>query len=165
MIKKINKKSQIHMMETIAVLFIFFVLAGIGLVFYLNIMKGNIDVEKEEIRQLQAIEIAQRTVFLPELQCSEGEDIIKSGCIDVEMLKAFLELDMATANQVYYHNRLGFSRIVINQIYPTSTSWVLYDKPLDKFSDKITTNLPISLKYPKENKYSFGVVEVNVYMK
>ena len=164
MIKKLNKKSQIHMMETIAVLFVFFVLAGTGLVFYLNIMKGNIAVESEEIRQLQAIEIAQRTVFLPELQCSEGEDIIKSGCIDVEMLRAFLELDMATANQVYYHNRLGFSEITINEIYPTVTSWVLYDKPLDKFTDKITTNLPISLKYPKENKYSFGIVHVEVYM-
>ena len=77
------------MMETMAVLVIFFILAGIGFIFYINIMKGSIEAEKEEIRQLQAIEIAQRTVFLPELQCSEGEDIVKSGCIDVEMLEAF----------------------------------------------------------------------------
>jgi len=164
MVRK-NKKSQIHMMETIAVLFIFFILAGIGFIFYINVMKGSIEAEKEEIRQLQAIEIAQRTVFLPELQCSEGEDIVKSGCIDVEMLKAFNGLGMATTNQVYYHNRLGFSEITINEIYPATNQWTLYNKPLAEFSDKIVTNLPISLKHPKENKYSFGIVKVSVYMK
>ena len=154
------------MMETMAVLFVFFVLAGIGLMFYIKVMKGNVEAEVETIRQLQAIEIAQRTVFLPELQCSEGEEIVKSGCIDVEMLKAFRDLNMADANQVYYHNRLGFSEITIKQIYPAADQWILYDKPLDEFSDKITTYLPVSLKYPKEkNHYSFGVVEVNVYMK
>ena len=153
------------MMETMAVLVIFFILAGIGFIFYINIMKGSIEAEKEEIRQLQAIEIAQRTVFLPELQCSEGEDIVKSGCIDVEMLEAFLGSGIPTANQVYYHNRLGFSEITINQIYPTVYQWHLYNKPLAEFSDKIVTNLPVSLKFPKENKYSFGIVEVSVYMR
>ena len=156
------------MMETMAVLVIFFVLAGIGLMFYIKVMKGNVEAEMETIRQLQAIEIAQRTVFLPELQCSEGEDIVKSGCIDVEMLEAFSGLDMANSNQVYYHNRLGFSEITINRIYPPTTgtsTWSLYNKPLDEFSDKITTFLPISLKYPKEDYYSFGVVNVSVYMK
>ena len=168
MIKIRNKKSQIHMMETMAVLFVFFVLAGIGFLFYIKVMKGNVESEMEVIRQLQAIEIAQRTVFLPELQCSEGEDIVKSGCIDVEMLEAFRGSGMAAANQVYYHNRLGFSEITINQIYPPATgtsTWSLYDKPLDEFSDKIITFLPISLKYPKEDYYSFGIVKVSVYMK
>ena len=154
------------MMETMAVLVIFFILAGIGLMFYIKVMKGNVEAEMETIRQLQAIEIAQRTVFLPELQCSEGEDIVKSGCIDVEMLEAFSGLDMANSHQVYYHNRLGFSEIIVNQIYPTADQWILYDKPLDEFSDKITTYLPVSLKYPKEKKhYSFGLVNVSVYMK
>ena len=166
---KINNKAQIHMMETIAVLLVFFILILIGFVFYVKIMEGNIEIEKEEIKQLEAVEIAQRAISLPELQCSQGEEIVTRDCIDTLMLDAFKDpsLDLIDKNQVYYHNILGFSEVFIKEIYPNPNKPILtlYDKHLDEFSDNITTFLPISLKYPKEDKYSFGIVQVNVYIK
>jgi len=163
-----SKRAQIHMMETIAVLLVFFIMVVIGFVFYVQIIKANIEIEREEARQLQAVEIAQRALFLPELQCSKGKDIIKSDCIDILMLEAFIDSDMDIIgeNQLYYHDRLGFSEIIVREVYPDASKpqWVLYDKHLDEFTDKITTHLPVSLKDPKENKYSFGLMQVSVYL-
>src|SRR3989344_9507334 len=98
-----GKKSQIQMGETIAVLFVFFVFILIGLIFYVKIIKGNIESDKEEASQLRAIGIAQRVMFLPELQCSE-DNIIRDNCID------WWKLDSANSimkdNEPYYYDLL-----------------------------------------------------------
>jgi len=44
---KMYKKSQIHMMETIAVLAIFFILVALGLIFYSDVVTRNAAIEKE----------------------------------------------------------------------------------------------------------------------
>lgn len=156
-----HNKAQIHMMETIAVLLIFFVIVLIGFTFYARVMQGNLEIKQEEARQLKAIEVAQRAMFFPELQCSK-ENIVATDCIDIWKLDA--AADIMGQNQIYYHDRLGFSKVVIDEIYPDSNSWVLYDRSLDKFQDKITSHLPISIFHPEEKKYSFGVMEVDVYI-
>jgi len=150
------------MMETIAVLFIFFVLVLVGFIFYIRIAQGNMEIDKEETRQLKAIEVAQRAMFFPELQCSE-ENIVASDCIDILKLNA--AADIISQNQLYYYDRLGFSKIVVTEMYPTSNNWTLYDRSLVKFADKITTHLPISIFDAKEKKYSFGIMKVDVYTK
>ena len=66
------KKSQIQIGETIAVLFVFFLLVVIGFIFYVGVIKDSIVSEKDELSQLKSIEIAQKVLYLPELQCSEG---------------------------------------------------------------------------------------------
>ena len=156
-----NNKAQIHMMETIAVLLVFFVLVLIGLVFYSKIMRSNIEIEKEEARQLEAIEVAQRVMFFPELQCIE-ENIVTNNCIDT--LKLDAATDIISQNKIYYYDRLGFTKVAVKEIYPDINDWVLYERPLTKFQDKITTNLPVSLFNSKENKYSFGIMQVEVYI-
>ncbi len=165
MLKIRNTKAQMHMMETIAVLLIFFVLVLIGIIFYVNVMKGNLEIEAEEARQLEAIEVAQRAIHLPEVQCSKGMDIVTSDCVDVLMMEAFDSEGIVSKNQLYYHDRLGFSKIVVREIYPNENKpeWVLYNLSLDKFKDKMTTYLPVSLKHSKENKYSFGIMQVDVF--
>jgi len=157
-----NKKSQIQMMETIAVLFIFFILVLIGFVFYAQVLKSNIDVEKEESIQLNAISIAQRVSFLPELQCSE-ENIASDNCIDL------LKLDAASKimqeNEIYYYDRLLFSKVTVNEIYPNPRQWTLYDRGLNNFSNKLTTNIPISILDPINKKNSFGLMTVELFLK
>ena len=150
------------MMETMAVLLIFFVLLLIGFMFYVKVMKGNIEIEEEEAKQLQAIQVAQRAMFLPEVQCSE-ENVVDPDCIDIFKLDA--AADIMGQNQIYYHDRLGFSTIVVNEIYPYSNSWALYNNPMEGFEDKITTDLPISIFDPKEKKRAFGIMQVSVYLK
>lgn len=157
-----KKNAQIQMMETIAVLFIFFILVVMGFVFYAKILKGNIEEQKEESIQLNAIEVAQRASSLPELQCSE-DNIVSDNCIDILKLEA--ASGIMQQNDVYYYDRLLFSKITVNEIYPGSNEWALYSRPLDEFSNKITTSIPISLFNPIENKNSFGIMTVELFLK
>ena len=163
-----KKNAQIQMLETIAVLFIFFILIAIGLVFYSNVLRNNIQLQKEESVQLNAIEVAQRASSLPELQCSE-DNIVSDNCIDI------LKLDAAPSiiqdNEIHYYDRLLFSKITVQEIYPNYEDCtrdeckILYNRPLDEFSNKIVTNIPISLFDPVKNTNSFGVMTVELFLK
>jgi len=156
-----KRKAQIQMLETMAVLLIFFILIVLGIVFYTNILKGNIGIQKEEVMQLNAIEISQRASSLPELQCSE-ENIVSENCIDLLKLQSASEI--IPLNEVFYYDSLLFSKINITEVYPdNSRSWVLYNHTLEEFSNKIVTNIPISLFDPVTNKNSFGVMSVELF--
>ncbi len=158
----LKRKSQIHMLETIAVLAIFFILATLGFVFYSKVLKGSVESEKEEIVQLSAIEIAQRASFLPELQCSQ-ENIVKDNCIDLLKLDAAKEI--MKNNEIFYFDKFSFSSIKINEMYPNEQEWVLYERPLEDYSNKILTNIPISLFDPVQNRNNFGVMSIELFLK
>ena len=157
-----QKKSQIQMLETIAVLFIFFVLIMVGFVFYANIREENLATQTEKTRQLLAIEVAERASNLPELQCSE-ENIVDPNCID--LIKLEVATDIMKENVVHYHDRLMFSRITVSSIYPLPQEWTLYDRPNENYENKIDTFIPISLLDPISNKNSFGVMRVELFLK
>lgn len=156
------RKSQIQMLETISVLAIASILILLGLVFYSVMFKSSIEVEKGESMQLDAIKIAQRSSFLPELQCSQ-ENIIIDNCINILNLEALSEI--INENKIYYFDKLSFSRIIVNKIYPDNEEWVLYDRPLEQYSDKSVTNAPILLFDPVEDKNYFGVMRIEVFSK
>lgn len=162
LLKMHKRKSQIQMMETIAVLIVFFILIILGFVFYSNMFKKNIGYDKEEIMQLNAIKVAQRASFLPELQCSFG-NIIVDNCVNRLNLKALSKV--INRNAVYYFDRFSFSKITVKEVYPGNGEWVLYDKPLDSYSSKSVLDIPISLFDTAENKNSFGVMHVEVFSK
>ena len=147
--------------ETIAVLFVFFVLIMIGLIFYVRIIKGNIENDKEEASQLRAIGIAQRVMFLPELQCSE-DNIIRDNCIDWWKLESAKKL--MAENQVDYYDLFEFSDIKIYQIYPGEEIVDVYSRKMDN-ANKFVTNVPISLYIPATRKYAFGVLTIETYSK
>jgi len=157
-----RKKAQIQMMETIAVLLIFFILIVLGIIFYGRVMKGNLEQEKEEQLQLQAIKVAQRASFLPELQCSQ-DNIVSENCIDLLKLNAAAIVMDKQANEIFYYDRFLFSKITVNEIYPDARQWTLYDRPLSDFTSKIITNVPISLYEPVEDSYKFGVMNIEYY--
>ena len=157
------KKSQIQIGETIAVLFVFFILIIIGLIFYVKVVKINLEQEKDELSQLKSIQIAQRIMFLPELQCSE-DNIIVPNCIDV------LKLSSASAimkeNEAYYYDLLEFSEIGISEIYPDDTkNWDVYSRRTDDFKNKFVTNVPVSLYDATTKRNSFGVLTIETLLK
>jgi len=180
LLKMQNKKSQIQMGESIAIIFIFFVLLIFGFVFYMNVMRSSAKVEIEENIQLKAIGIAQKASFLPELQCSE-ENVRTENCIDLLKLEA--AYDMIKSNNIYYYDIFESSKIYIDNIFPGVTDsrerqdicpadydqekWpkCLYNNPLDEYSNKLSTFIPISLYDSKEKTYSFGILVVEVYRK
>ena len=158
-----NKKSQIQIGETVAVLFIFFILIVIGLVFYLRVAKTNLESDIEESQQLNSIGIAQRIMFLPELQCSE-DNIIKENCIDE--LKLNFAAKLMQENQLYYFDIFEFSDINIGQVYPESAvEWNIYSRKLEKYTSKFSTNIPLTLYDPVTRRHSFGVLSIETYVR
>lgn len=157
-----NSKAQIQIGETIAVLFVFFILIAIGLIFYVRIIKGNLELEKEELSQLRSIGIAQRVMFLPEVQCSE-DNIVIDNCIDI--LKLEYAQSLMIENEVYYYDLLEFSDISISQIYPSDDEWKLYSRKTEDFRNKFVTNVPISLYDPTTRKHGFGILTIETLSK
>ena len=157
-----SRKSQIQIGETIAVLFVFFILIIVGFMFYVKVIKGNIELEKDELSQLMSIGIAQRVMFLPEVQCSE-DNIIIDNCIDILKLDAAQKL--MKENEVYYYDLLEFSDGSVLQIYPTEAKWGIYSRKTEDFRNKFLTNVPISLYDPTARKHGFGVLSVETLSK
>jgi len=156
------RKGQIQIGETIAVLFVFFILIVIGFIFYANVIKGNIEQEKEELSQLKSIGIAQRVMFLPEVQCSE-DNIVTDNCIDILKLDSAQKL--MKEKEIYYYDLLEFSDASVMQIYPNEARWSIYSRRTDDFRNKFVTNVPISLYDPTTRKYGFGVLTIETLSK
>lgn len=161
-----GRKSQIQMGESIAILFVFFILLVFGFVFYTYIMRGSAKVETEENIQLKAIGIAQKASFLPELQCSE-DNVRVENCI--ELIKLGAASSLLTQNSIYYYDIFEFSDIKVKRIFPEYSNepneWYLYRNPLANYTNKLSTFMPSSLFNPKTKKYDFGILIVEVYKK
>lgn len=150
------------MLETIAVLAVFFIIVMLAYAFYSKMLKRGIDAENEESMQLNAARIAQRASSLPELQCSQENTAVGS-CIDIMKLEAMPHI--INENEIYYFDRLYFSRITVNEIYPNEKEWILYDRSFEGYSNKAEANIPISLWNDIENKNAFGIMNVAVFSK
>ena len=157
-----KNKSQIQIGETIAVLFVFFILLIISFIFYVRVLKGNIQSESEELSQLRSVGIAERAMFLPEVQCSE-DNVIVDNCIDTLKLKS--AQSVMSQNVLYYYDLLEFSNVSISQIYPSEATWTLYSRNLEDYSNKFVTNAPVSLYDPYTRKYGFGMLTIETLSK
>jgi hypothetical protein len=169
------KKSQLHTMETIAVLGVFTILIVLGVFFYFKVFKSDSVQENEEKMQMTAVEIAQRASTMPELQCSEN-NIVKDNCVDRIKL-GYANSIINTQYKTDYFNYFGYSVIKIDRIYPEplilwdkttdTASWMIYSNPLgdEEYKQKSVTKIPISIFYPNEDMNAFGVMTVEVYSK
>ncbi|MBW3022550.1 hypothetical protein KY308_00410, partial [Candidatus Woesearchaeota archaeon] len=127
------KKSQIKIGETVAVLFIFFVLIIMGIIFWSRYSQSSLREQQEVDILSQAIKVAQTASFLPELQCSTLE-VIKFSCFDLYKIQAmqFILNDNSNpaeteAARQHYFDSFGYANITVYSIYPESESWNIYD--------------------------------------
>ncbi len=157
-----TKKAQIQIFETIAVVFVFFILIVIGFVFYTKVFKSNIELEKDESSQLKSIAIAQRVMFMPEVECSEY-NIIRDNCVDI--LKLDSAKNIMKSNEIYYYDLLEFSEINVIQIYPKELKWVIYSRKMPAFKNNFTTNVPISTYDPATKLHGFGILTIETQIK
>ncbi len=157
-----KKKSQIQIGETIAVLFVFFILVVIGFMFYAKVFKGNLETEKDELSQARSVGIAQRIMFLPELQCSE-DNVIIDNCIDILKLESAQKLMLD--NSLYYYDLLEFSDVDIVQIYPKEISWNIYSRTTEDVKNRFVTNVPISLYNSTTRRFTFGILTIETLLK
>ena len=142
------------MMETIAILFIFFILVFMGFVFYLKLAKSGTDDKIEQFKELSRMQIAQIASSLPELQCSE-DNIARKNCIDWYKFQVANQIDL-----------FAYSTISIQSYFPaTFGPNTLYSRlPSGDEWSKLTNYFPISIYDPATDIYYFGVMVVEVYI-
>tara|TARA_Y100000310_G_scaffold291943_1_gene320282 strand:- start:17736 stop:18260 length:525 start_codon:yes stop_codon:yes gene_type:complete len=164
----VTKRAQVKITETIAILFIFFILLVLSAGFFLRFQKVGFERTKAERVDLRAVETAQRVSSLPELQCST-KNIITEACFDILKLEAFYDLVSSNPGLMAdYHDLFGYSKIEVKRIYPPSADpaddiWTLYSNPGGGTS--LFAPIPILLfdATSETKKYSFGTIEVTYY--
>ena len=164
-IKMSNKKAQIQIFETIAVLVVFFILLGIGFIFYTKFIKSNIESDMAEISQGKSVSIAQRAMALPEIQCSD-DNVPKEDCIDT--LKLESAIFVIPENSLYYYDLFEFSEITISEIYPNpgAPAKALYTRAApNDYKAQFKTRVPVTLYNPIIKTNRFGMMEIVTYTK
>ena len=86
---KMDKKAQIRIGESIAILFIFLIFIAIGFGFYGKLQKASFSSQRDESVVLQAIGVVQIATFLPELQCS-SKNVVVDNCLDTYIIDYWL---------------------------------------------------------------------------
>ncbi|GIU69231.1 MAG: hypothetical protein KatS3mg002_0467 [Candidatus Woesearchaeota archaeon] len=163
-----SKKSQIQMAESIAVVIIVIFLLVIGIVFWSNIRKSDVDVKKIEYQDLSVIEIAKIASELPELRCYNNNVITKVNCFDwykvLALNKTIRDPAYKDALFSYYNYYFKNSRVSIKEVYPNETSIVIYDNNISKTTTlQITIPIIIEKNYGTVSKKSFGLLIVEGY--
>jgi hypothetical protein len=171
----LRKNGQIRLTETIAVLFIFFVLILFGILFYYQYQKIAITEKQEEILASRAMETTLKTLHLPELLCSKGKAEPEDNCFDVLKLNSagtvFTDRDDSFD---YYFNLFSYSKISVYQLYPHYNNWTLYDKEKPPLEDGtpgwtkreptyFVINLRDDTKQEIDASYGYGYVKVEAY--
>lgn len=168
------------MMETIAVLFIFFILLVFGLLFYFKFQDLGFEQRQEEVLGARAMDSTLQVLFLPELQCSRGDAEAEDNCIDLAKLRALEEIVPTYLND-YYFNLFSFATVTVQETYPGDETWVIYDRPkviddgqggeIANWQRKEPSYFVVALKDELaeeygaigKDKYSYGYLVVEVY--
>ena len=102
--------------ESIAIMIVFFIIVAFGLMFYSKIMESCSNMEKLENIELQAVQVAQKASFLPELQCSQ-ENNVELNCIDLLKIDGATNA-MKTYSTCLYADTFGLSVVRVVEIFP-----------------------------------------------
>lgn len=160
-----TRKAQIRMTETIAVLFIFFVLLLFGILFYFQYQKGAIKEKQQELLAARAIDTTVTSLFMPELMCTKGSAEAEDNCFDLQKVKAAQTL--IEKNKIeYYFSLLGFAKITVTDI-TNQQEYVIYHQEPGEYVAREPTYFVIALKDDTVNRnkpvYNYGYLTVEVY--
>ncbi|MEK6950328.1 MAG: hypothetical protein AABX13_01225 [Nanoarchaeota archaeon] len=161
-----NRRSQIQLTETIAILFIFFILLTVGIIFYYQYQKSAIKERGKELAVARTIDTTLNVLFLPELLCSKGEAEPEDNCIDVMKLRQ-ANGTMQEHLEGYYFQLFSFSNITIHALYPEEKVYYLYAQKREQAKNYHPAFFVVTLRDDSlaggEPYYSYGYVEVGVY--
>lgn len=169
--KKIkNKKSQIQLAESIAVIIIVIFLLVIGVVFWNGIQKEDYLSSAEEYQDLSVIALAKTVSELPELRCYNDQDTPEVNCFDwfkiLALNKSMHDPATKQATFDFYNNYFKNSRITIKQVYPEEINVTIYDNNISsKRSLQISIPIVIEKNYGRLGKKGFGLIVVEGYFR
>ena len=166
----ITKKGQGRMTETIAVLFIFFVLLLFGIVFYFKYQDVAIKEDMRESLASRAMETTLTSLFLPELQCSRSAAEPEDNCVDLLKMKRAMEV-FKTNQDKYYFDVFSYANITVFQTYPKEEKWTIYEKVKQDATAKEPTFFVVVLRNETgsvsanslETTFGYGYIVVEVY--
>lgn len=161
-----NRHAQVHLMETVAVLIIFFILIVFGLVFYFRYQQVALKEKSNELLAARAVDTTTRTMFLPELLCTKGAAEPEDNCVDVLKLH-YANSTILKYSAEYYFDLFSYANVTVTQIYPEQWSVQLYYQPKPAWKNKEVTFFVVSLRddtrVTQGTAYGLGYLTVEAY--
>ncbi|HII16780.1 TPA: hypothetical protein HA361_02605 [Candidatus Woesearchaeota archaeon] len=155
-----SKKSQLQMMESTVIMFVFFVFLAFGFIFFTQSFFEGVKEAQREGSQLDHIQVAQRVLTLPEIQCTKNGEAI-ANCFDVQKLGAAYTEDASSSGVMEenigdYFPLFYYSTIKIEEIFPDvpPDSWMIYDNQPNEYQRSSTIGLP-AIVYNATDEDSF----------
>ena len=167
MIRIDNKKGQIQLGETTAVIAIVIILLVIGIVFWSNVSKSNVTDIQTQSQELSVIEMANTVPELTELKCYESS-VNKVKCLDwykiLAMNKSINNPDDKSVF-LFYNNYFKNSKITISRIYPvvSDNNITIYDAKLGNSTKSLLISIPVNIKDYVTGETYYGTVIVEGY--
>lgn len=155
------------MTETIAVMFIFFILLSLGIVFYAKYSQKQAEAAEHERFGQKAMDMTLQAVFLPELICTNAEAETGSNCMDLQKLE-YINDNKGLSGDEYYFSLFSYSYIWVEQLSPTEANYTIYNNTKEEYLEIIPSFFVVTLKdylgtYSGKSDYNYGVLHVEVY--
>jgi len=175
-----SKKGVIEMMETFMILFVIFVLIGIGMYFFYKFSISSTKETAKEACMLTASEMLSSVLTTPELQCTHQSS--PKSCVDAVKILAFKN----SSGIRLLKKGPCKKKIVFQQVYPqpgknnntecdansmrsiefptNCGKWTLVvpDAAVKGKAERIIST-PVSLYYPNKKEYGIGKLVLSVY--
>ncbi len=171
------KKSQVHVSETILVLFVVVVILMLGVTVYFKFSVEKSKSLADELSEEQATIMLVKAVGLEELSCNEV------GCMDTSKFLPFKRImgeDFSRYKRIFGRKTITLKIIYpvpdqsmtevecdvskyIQTVYPENCGfWTLYDyNPENELAAKVSTI--VSLYYPEFDEHKIGRLEIDHY--
>jgi hypothetical protein len=167
---RMNNRSQVQMGETVAIVVIVIVLLMVGIVFWSNIRKLDVQKIDRTTEELSVIELSKIVSELPELRCYNANIVTKINCFDYYKLLAFNRTINNEADPLYlqtqrmYSGYFRNSRITFRQVYPEDMSITIYDENISaQRSLQIMIPIVIEHRLDRTGTNAFGMIIVEGY--
>lgn len=176
-----NKKGVIEMMETFMIIFVIFILIGIGMFFFFRASVSSGKEVHREVCLTQTTELISAIARLPDINCKE-----KHPCLDTAKLEAFMTLNTEADKKKVVESTVCKKNITIEQIYPEPDAdkkgscigkqgdptfpkncnmWQVFSVKASDVKGKAgeAIAIPITLYYPTKDEYGMGKMVITVY--
>jgi len=164
----------LQIMENAFILLIIFIILVIAFIFVVSFQKADQKEKEAEFKQLELVKKSQVLNFLPEMQCSDNNQL-SPDCYDILKIESFMS--QVKEDHLYYNNLLGNIKITIKRYEPSPDcdcqdnerwiqTWEVYDNPKEEDNGFLAIQYPVLLSDPQNignNANYFGVIYLEVY--
>jgi len=155
-------KAQMRVLESVAVLIVFFILMVIGSSIYFGVQNSRLDKERVAYENAEALRALVKLQSLPELDCSFAS-AHTINCFDLYKLDAFSELSKSDVVQEFYYPMFGDAVVNIYVVFPQELNFTIYDIHPVEYKSLIRKSMPVLVYDPVQSKYYFGMSELIKY--